>query len=280
MSKKIGVLFSSGLDSTYLVWKNLKDGNEVVPIYIEISNNVTKTILEKNRIGLLLEKFREEFEIKIYDIEYVLTAGLTADENSLHFKQVPVWVMGMMFCQSMGLDEIQIGYVENDDAISYLKDIKKIYKSYKSIQDNLVPLKFPLMKMKKYMMAQELPEQYLKLIFSCEYAKIIGLESDDFIEYEACCKCAPCRTIINDNYYGLGEYPDSYTRNLLQKQINDLQNEGYKIINPEGEDCMESMCIAEPKFEPYQLNIEFNYGDILDVNKEDYKPMLNATVNE
>ena len=53
MSKKVGVLFSSGLDSTYLVWKNLKDGNTVVPIYIEIENNKRKTILEKNRIKLI-----------------------------------------------------------------------------------------------------------------------------------------------------------------------------------------------------------------------------------
>jgi len=29
MSKKVGVLFSSGLDSTYLVYKNLKEGNKL-----------------------------------------------------------------------------------------------------------------------------------------------------------------------------------------------------------------------------------------------------------
>lgn len=47
MNKKVAVLFSSGLDSTYLIWKNLNEGNEVFPIYITISNNENKTILEK-----------------------------------------------------------------------------------------------------------------------------------------------------------------------------------------------------------------------------------------
>ena len=55
MSKKVAVLFSGGLDSTYLVWKNLKDGNEVQPIYIEIQNNKVKSTIEKNRIGRRLE---------------------------------------------------------------------------------------------------------------------------------------------------------------------------------------------------------------------------------
>ena len=50
MSKKVAVFFSGGLDSTYLVWKNLSDGNTVLPVYVEIENNEVKTILEKNRM--------------------------------------------------------------------------------------------------------------------------------------------------------------------------------------------------------------------------------------
>lgn len=47
MSKKVAILFSGGLDSTYLVWKNLKEGNVVLPIYVEIENNEVKTTMEK-----------------------------------------------------------------------------------------------------------------------------------------------------------------------------------------------------------------------------------------
>ena len=57
--KRVGVLFSGGLDSTYLVWKNLKEGNTVVPIYLEIANNEDKSKLEKNRIELLRKVFNK-----------------------------------------------------------------------------------------------------------------------------------------------------------------------------------------------------------------------------
>ena len=110
-NKRVGVLFSGGLDSTYLVWKNLKDGNTVVPIYIEIGNNKIKTILEKNRIELLHTKFREEFndekpysECQLKDIQYALTVDVCVNEESLYFRQIPVWLLGILFCQSLEVD--------------------------------------------------------------------------------------------------------------------------------------------------------------------------------
>ncbi len=130
--KKVAVLFSSGLDSTYLVWKNLKEGNIVTPIYIEIQNNEVKTIIEKNRIKLLYDEFSKEFngssnydDHKIMPIQYLLSTSVHANEDSLHFKQVPIWIFALVFSQGLNVDEIQIGYVSNDDAIPYLSDIKK-----------------------------------------------------------------------------------------------------------------------------------------------------------
>lgn len=257
MGKKIGVLFSSGLDSTYLVWDNLKNGNEVVPIYIEITNNDTKTILEKNRIKLMYKKFTDEFENKIKNIEYVVTAGICASEDSLHFKQVPVWILGLMFCQSMGFDEIQIGYVGNDDAISYLDDIQKIYKSYKSIQDNLVPLTFPLRKTKKDYLASQLPKQYLDLIFSCENPRITGSDTADFVEYVPCGRCVPCKTIINTEYYGLG-FPEKYKDVVINLRIEELSREGYVIMDCEGNNVNDLCSLKAESPEPYQLEINFN----------------------
>lgn len=275
MSKRIGILFSGGLDSTYLVWDNLKKGNEVVPIYIEITNNGSKTILEKNRVKLLFEKFRDEFENNINYIEYVLTAGLCANEDSLYFKQVPIFILGLMFCQSMGLDEIQIGYVGNDDAIPFLNDIEKIYKSYKSyksIQENLVPLKFPLKKLRKYELGAGLPTSYLDLIISCENPRIIGSETADFIEYEPCCECAPCKTIIHTEYYGLG-FPKLYKEKLTKLKIDELSREGYKIIDSEGVDCSEDMCKVLEVREPYQLKLDLDWSgiDMKDANIEQLK---------
>ena len=191
MDKKVAILFSGGLDSTYLVWKNLTDGNEVYPIYIEIENNDKKTMLEKNRIKLLWKEFNNEFHYNkplnkslLHDIQYVLKVNVSSREDSLYFKQIPIWMFAMAFLQSLSIDEIQIGYVANDDAISYLSDIQNIYKSFEVISEPLLPLTFPLVKNQKHQIFRELPIQYRDLIFSCENAKIIGAKDAGYVKYD------------------------------------------------------------------------------------------------
>jgi hypothetical protein len=257
MSKKIAVLFSGGLDSTYLVWKNLTDGNEVLPIYIEIENNKIKSILEKNRIKLLHKEFRKEFHDNIHDIQYTLKVSVEANEDSLYFKQLPIWIFGMIFSQSMNVDEIQIGYVCNDDAISYLEDIQNIYKSYQNVCEPMKPLVFPSAKMKKWQMAHKLPKQYLDLVFSCENATIIGLEDAEIINYEPCCECVPCKNIIASDYYNLGEYPEIYKKRLNNLHAVALLSEGFRILDKDGNNfqCLDKF---EYKKEPYQLELFSN----------------------
>ncbi len=268
MSKKVAVLFSGGLDSTYLVWKNLKDGNEVTPIYIEIENNKTKTILEKNRIELLWKRFSIEFNDEndylkrpLNGIQYAVSVGVKANENSLYFTQMPIWIFALTFCQSMDVDEIQIGYVMNDDAISYLEDIQNMYKAYQPICEPMKPLTFPSSKRKKYQMAKELPRQYLELIFSCEMATIIGPEDAEIIQYEPCCECVPCSHIIESDYYGTGHFPENYNKNLIKYHARKLIDRGCKVLNEEGKEFHyygwdEDLAVKAPD-EPRQLAIEF-----------------------
>ena len=274
MSKKVAVLFSGGLDSTYLVWKNLKDGNEVQLIYIEIQNNKVKSTIEKNRIGLLVKEFRKEFnkdeeegwseERHIHDVRYILKIDVDAREDSLLFKQVPIWIIAALFSQDLNVDEIQITYVANDDAIGYLSDIKKAYKSYKPLMRYLKPLVFPLSKVPKYEMAHHLPKQYRNFIFSCEMPTIIGPEDAEFIEYKPCCGCTPCKHIISDNYYGLGEFPEYYKENILKQHVHEINSFGYKVVDKEGKEFNNWGSLdkekdkAEPKDEPmpYQLKLD------------------------
>lgn len=255
MNKKVGVLFSSGLDSTYLVWKNLMDGNTVQPLYIEIENNVIKSKIEKNRVELLYTEFHKEFGNLIYPIDYPTKVNVLSCGDKLYFHQIPIWIFSILFCQCLDIEEIQIGYVSNDDAISYLDDIQNIYKSYQSISENQLPLVFPLTKKKKYMMANELPKQYFDLIFSCENANIIGSEDATIIQYEPCCECVPCRHIIADNYYEIGRFPENYEKNLIKQNVYKLWKSGYRVIDKKGNDYGDQFAI---KSEPYQLMINFN----------------------
>lgn len=262
--KKVAILFSGGLDSTYLVWKNLKDGNRVIPVYVEIENNEVKTILEKNRTELLYKEFSKEFNVlneyerNIENIHHAISVGVMARESSLYFRQMPIWIFSLMFMQSMDVDEIQIGYVCNDDAIPYLADIQNIYKSYQPICEPLKPLVFPLIKTKKEIMVSELPKQYLELIFSCENAQIIGKDDVEVIQYEPCCECAACKTIIATDYYGFGNYPENYKNGLVRYHAKQLRKLNYKVINEKGVDYFENIGKLAVRNEPYQLVIDFN----------------------
>ncbi|MFW6246999.1 MAG: hypothetical protein ACOC22_02390 [bacterium] len=247
MSKKVGVLFSSGLDSTYLVYKNLKKGNTVYPIYIEIENNANKVKLEKNRIELLYKEFAKEFPDKIRYINYVMKTNVGASEDSIYLKQVPVWIMGLLFSQGIGVDEIQIGYVCGDDSASYANDMKDIYYSYEKISKKLIPIKFPLLKTKKWEIIRELPEKYHKYIYSCEYPNIVdGSEKDELIKYNACCDCTACKTIIISDYYETGNFPEEYQKGLKRFFNNKVRKLGFKMVDE----------ITNEQYDPYDYKVE------------------------
>ena len=271
MSKRIGVLFSSGLDSTYLVYKNLKEGNIVSPIYIEIENNQHKSIIEKNRIELLYNEFSEEFngnefyDRKIKPIKYVMKTNVGASEDSIHLKQVPVWIIGLLFSQGLDVDEIQIGYVCGDDSTSYIEDMKEIYYSYERISEKLKPISFPLIKQKKWQIIRELPEKYHKYIYSCESPNLIGKESDEFVEYEACCSCVACKTIIISNYYETGNFPKEYTNGLIRHYHYQIEKLGYKMVCNQTNEVYNPWDNPTPKIpkEGVQLKFDFDNEDEL-----------------
>lgn len=263
MTKKVGVLFSGGLDSTYLVWKNLVDGNGVIPIYVEITNNRNKSILEKNRIKLLHKEFEKEFntstETLIRNIQYRVKIDVDAPfEDSLYFKQVPIWLLATLFSQNLDVDELQIGYVMNDDAISYLDDIQKVYQSYGSLLKYMKPLVFPLKKDNKNYMFRDLPSKYSDNIISCENASIIGPEDAEVVKYEPCCECVPCSHIIASDYYGTGKFPNNYKKNLIHNYVKKITDNGYDVIDKEGKKY--ELWPDKINKQPYQLSFDFDCG--------------------
>lgn len=268
MSKKVGVLFSGGLDSTYLIWKNLKDGNEVFPIYVEIGNNIDKTIIEKNRIELLHKKFKTEFngdgsnnKGTIHDVKYLMKIHINSLGGGLRFTQMPVWIMIAIYSAGSNLDEFQIGYVMNDDAISYLTEFKKIYKSYEYICDDMIPLTFPLIKYNKDFIVSRLPKDYIELTVSCEIPKnVVNDSSLGVVNYEPCGDCPACKKIISNGYYIDSQLHKNYKNVIIYNNAISLYSNGYKVVDSNGVDYMS---VVKENCQPlsYQLEIPFTYDD-------------------
>ena len=227
--KDVAVLFSGGLDSTYLVWKNLKEGNRVTPYYTEILNNTSKSRIEKQQMAKIIGTLRQEFGDLLDYPRYASKAELYVNtwNSPLKFLQTPIWLMSTLY-MDQSHDEIQIGYVANDDSVPYIEEIKESYKalSWLAKDEGRRPkLMFPIHQMAKTMMLNELPHNLLALIYSCE-APIIAdeheLMNDDsvkfyrgslieffekdnngnyvFLNHEPCGCCVPCEKILNYHY--------------------------------------------------------------------------------
>lgn len=282
-NKSVGVLFSGGLDSTYLVWKNLKEGNRVIPIYIEIENNRDKVKLEKNRIELLINKFRENFSKELIDfIRYPLSISV-GGTNVSDLPQVPVWIMGLLYSQTYDLSEIQIAYVMNDDAISFLNEIRAIYRSYNKLMGrtipNLKPINFPLNKVSKYEILSELPIEYFDLIVSCESPKLNGVIDNNSnvlinkeiekIEYKPCGYCEACKKVLS--VYDKIKLPEVYMDIIKEKSLNNvIELKGVNVENDYNAHLMK-IYIPSPEMgieplmkiqEPKQLSFDFEYFNI------------------
>lgn len=214
--KKVAVLFSSGLDSTYLIWKNLEEGNEVFPIYVEIKNNVNKTKIEKQNVKMLFEIFREKYGYRKINEPYFITeVSIMTSNDDLLFTQLPIWIFSLAYLPINKIDEIQIGYVMNDDAISYIDDIKKFYKAHAWLHKSKQPkLVFPLIKIYKQEMMRNLPLEYKNYITSCENPELLPYHmhvkgtNRKLQFYKPCGDCVPCKRIIRDNLNYNGIYGD------------------------------------------------------------------------
>lgn len=208
--KNVIVLFTGGVDSTYLVYKNLKEGNNVKPVYFELLNNENKSIVEKQNIEKLRNKFLLEFDYKIERIEYFSKFEING-RHVAHFPQPYLWLFNMIMLENWGYDEIQVGYVQNDDAISFLSEIKSIFNN--RLFDHFVgdsrrnKLKFPLIKTHKSTIINDLlPKHYLIDTSSCENPIISNhqfrVENGVLYRpYKPCGVCVSCKKIKNDDYY-------------------------------------------------------------------------------
>jgi len=198
--KNILISFSGGLDSTFLVYDNLKKGNSVTGLYTTIENNRNKVIVEKNQIKKIEELFNKEFPGMFH-----LHMGISYDvpyPGDLTFHQITLWLVSLLYHNS-SYDEIQIGAVMNDDMISYIDDIKKMWNSFKFLNEKLPPLTFPLVKTSKYHISRDLPRKYKDLVAYCENPTILKEvdENNTELEFENCEWCHSCKRYKFDSDY-------------------------------------------------------------------------------
>jgi hypothetical protein len=221
----IAQFFTGGLDSTYLLYKNLKAGHTVTPHYVEIANNGNKSKIERQQLVKIHALLYKEFPAQLNNPKLITKTEIWKSYDSgLKFAQIPIWLFATNYVDQDVFDEIQMGYVSNDDAVPFVSNMQNFYKAMDWLmyeQYNRPKLTFPLLKQNKYEMLRVLPSNLKELIYSCENPNVSDdfqsnteeslawygnryssfLDHDDkFYIFEPCGECDPCSKIMNNQY--------------------------------------------------------------------------------
>lgn len=226
--KKVFCLWSGGIDSTYMIYKYLKEDYYVSCGYVKITNNVNKTETELKAIDNMLPFFRS-FDNFMY--EDIILETTINKSFILDFSQIPIWILSIL--TTSGYDKVGIAYVMNDDAISYLNELKNIYNSYRELSSNseLPELEFPLSKIKKEYILISIPDELKKYTVFCENP-ILNKNN----KYEICYSCSACRRrfeleingdIPLDEHICVDEFIKNYQE--YKKETYNLKNNSKQI---------------------------------------------------
>lgn len=205
MNKTVFIPWSGGLDSTSLLVYMLKKGYRITTGYIQIENNANKVKQELAARKVILSKLDAYCIHHGYNAINDRGVVLKIDVLESHRKivvlaQAPVWITGLVYCTE-GFDEVALGYVMNDDAVSYMNEIRNAYRSFAKINTPLdagikVPkMTFPLHKSKKDDLKSFLTKERLGSII-----EDVWVCEEPFMG-EPCGRCVACgrdtRTVKN-----------------------------------------------------------------------------------
>lgn len=204
---KILIPFSGGLDSTFLLYSALKNKEDVTPIYCNIKNNHDKVEREEQQRDKILKLLDEEFGTYLSGMNHpTMTFQTTTTNFNLLLTQPPIFLTSILYCLDESIKEVRIGYCMNDDAISFIPELKRIWGAFQGIYAYKLPkLTFPLMKRKKTEYWRELPNEIFQETYFCECPDC----------GEDCGRCFTCKRSIHEGLFY------RYKRNKPRKSEGD-----------------------------------------------------------
>lgn len=177
---KVLVALSGGIDSVYLVYKLLQEQHTVTGMYIALDNNSTKVAYETEALKPIVQFFEDNFPSS-FNYWGVGSSFAIHRLSGNSYAQPPIWLLGLRFASSP-FDQVALGYVMNDDAISYLDELQNLWGSLTPFFDNTPQLVFPLAKSKK--------EKFIHLLPKTLYDACVFCENPQ--EGSICGECTPC----------------------------------------------------------------------------------------
>ena len=188
--KSCYVLWSAGLDSTYLILRLLESGFTVGSGYVCIQNNSKKSKMELQAIENLQSKIKEIYKNFYYNgVIYSGRNNCVGMKTGRHlrYRQVPYFIHAFMVAPHT--DYRALGYVKGDSAIKNLEKIRAVYNVHNLITFKVLPkLVFPIKNISKTEIYQHLQTKYPNILADC-----VWCEAPKGRNLTACGECTPCK---------------------------------------------------------------------------------------
>ena len=213
------VLWSSGLDSTYLVYILLEQGHYVNALYFEVKNNSEKVkheMRQREKIaGFFKEKYGYRFNCSTKENVYLSVNGV----GDVKLGQAIAWIAGSILTLKNECQYMAIGYVKGDDAIDSLQDIKDAFYSLRKLSYSNAELVFPLQNIDKKTIYENIPDEIKDEIYWCENGRTIP----------SVCPCAPCKKARAYNILSKYQYSGEPEVYLKLKEIENMIKRDIRI---------------------------------------------------
>lgn len=182
------VTWTSGLDSTAMIYSLLESGHEVIAAYFHFETNYNKT----NRELAAIEKLRKYFETYT-NFTYLGTVATIDGSKTGGPAKFPIFCMTLPYMIGLAdkheADVIAYGFTAHDIIISYWDEVRALHAAYQPFARIPTRLEAPMMKVPKDQSWNMLPEAMREHIVYCE-DYMVGIGDPD------CGKCPQCRRMV------------------------------------------------------------------------------------
>jgi hypothetical protein len=206
MNKFPLLVFSGGMDSSYMLWKQLEQG-DVHTCYIKATQSQDKIPMELAARKKIIEFFEKKTGNKVltdtvvdlgncFEATRISHVGYTTRWNNkvpdLAFGQAHVWLFGMQFAADGEYhSKICLGNVMGDQIAVHLGDLSRAWEHTSAFtRKEPVPMEFPLMYVTKDIILNSLPLEIIPELWICELPRVLSTGKTI-----ACDDCPACETM-------------------------------------------------------------------------------------
>lgn len=210
------ILFSGGLDSSFLLQQELTKG-DVEVLYVDASQCKNKVEAEKNvhwKIINILEKLTGNAVLRRHTVK--IESGCNTPDSS--FQQPLMWLNGAFeVSDSQRHSELLVGYVAGDQICGYLGYIEQAWNAMQGFgKIASIPLRFPLMLVPKQDILDNIDPNVVQNIWVCELPSFRGAHATA-TQYKPCKQCTPCMTMAGQLHIWKLRHGEDYGKNIIRR---------------------------------------------------------------